>query len=49
MVVSQFSIVDLAGSERAKRTQHQGGDRMVESCKINQSLSYLRKCFDQLR
>jgi hypothetical protein len=46
--VSQLSLVDLAGSERSKRTENKG-ERLMESGKINQSLSVLRKCFDQLR
>ncbi|KAI6239383.1 Kinesin-like protein [Aphelenchoides fujianensis] len=48
VVVTQLSLVDLAGSERTKRTENRG-ERLVESGKINQSLSVLRKCFDQLR
>ncbi len=40
--------MDLAGSERTKRTCNEG-DRLAEAGKINQSLSTLRKCFDQLR
>lgn len=46
--VSELVIVDLAGSERAKRTENTG-DRMIESGKINQSLSVLRQCFEKLR
>uniref|UniRef100_A0AC34QBQ1 Kinesin-like protein n=1 Tax=Panagrolaimus sp. JU765 TaxID=591449 RepID=A0AC34QBQ1_9BILA len=46
--VAEMAIVDLAGSERAKRTDN-AGDRMVESGKINQSLSVLRQCFEKLR
>ncbi|KAI6204545.1 Kinesin-like protein [Aphelenchoides besseyi] len=45
---SQLSLVDLAGSERAKRTANRG-EQLVESGKINQSLSVLRRCFDSLR
>jgi kinesin family protein 23 len=48
IIVSQLSLVDLAGSERSKRTENKG-ERLIESGKINQSLSTLRLCFDQLR
>ncbi|KAI6204577.1 Kinesin-like protein [Aphelenchoides besseyi] len=48
VVVRQLSLVDLAGSERAKRTANRG-EQLVESGKINQSLSVLRRCFDSLR
>lgn len=48
MIISQLTLVDLAGSERTKRTNNEG-DRLAEAGKINQSLSTLRKCFDQLR
>ncbi|KAI6177736.1 Kinesin-like protein [Aphelenchoides bicaudatus] len=48
VIVSQLSLVDLAGSERSKRTENKG-ERLIESGKINQSLSVLRMCFDQLR
>ncbi|KAI6180130.1 Kinesin-like protein [Aphelenchoides besseyi] len=48
IVVRQLSLVDLAGSERAKRTANRG-EQLVESGKINQSLSVLRRCFDSLR
>jgi kinesin family protein 20 len=46
--VSNISIVDLAGAERVKKAETQGAE-FTESCKINQSLSVLGKCFAVLK
>ena len=44
---SRFHIVDLAGSERVKDT-NADGQRLMEACKINKSLSVLGKVIYEL-
>ena len=46
--VSQLSLVDMAGSERATRTGNKG-EKLAEASRINNSLTTLRRCINQLR
>ncbi len=43
-----LSFVDLAGSERAKKTENTG-NKLVESCRINNSLLVLGRCIKAMR
>ena len=46
--VSQLSLVDMAGSERATRTGNTR-EKLAEASRINNSLTTLRRCINQLR
>ena len=46
--VSQLSLVDMAGSERAHRTGNTR-EKLAEASRINNSLTTLRRCINQLR
>ena len=46
--IASLSIVDLAGAERVQRAETNGIE-LIQTCKINQSLSVLSKCFEAMK